>query len=69
MAPPSLNVLDKQMHHKVVCRFFLGGALQEEARVSMAEICEIVKRPGKFEAQILIETLGQSEVLGWHVGL
>jgi hypothetical protein len=69
MAPPSLYVLDKQMHHEVVCRFFLVGTLQEETRVSMPEVCEIVKRPGKFEAQILIETFGQSEVLGWHVGL
>jgi hypothetical protein len=69
MVPLGFDVLDKKMHHEVVSMFLHVKILQEEARLAVVKICELVRRPCEIETQILIETLGEGKVPGWDEGL
>src|SRR4051794_7563010 len=54
VAPPRLDVLDKKMHHEIIGVFLHIEVLQQEARMAVVKIREVVRRPSETEAQILV---------------
>jgi hypothetical protein len=42
LTPPSIDVLYQQMHHEIVGVIFVIEILQQEARVSVPKVCQVV---------------------------